>query len=501
MKSQIDLVLANPGDRRGLYQSLGSSLAAIEPPIWAGMMATFVRRHGVSCLVVDANAESLTPEGAAERIAEIAPRLTAVVVYGHNPSASTPLMPAAGALCAALKRRDPDRKVLLLGGHVAALPERTLREEAADFVAGGEGLYTLLDLVKALRAGPGADVSRVRELWYREGEAIRKGPPAPLVKELEHEMPGAAWDLLPMQSYRAHNWHGFGGLPRSPYAALYTTLGCPYRCTFCCIHAPFKSGERLAGFRPEVNSYRCWSPEAVIRQIDVLVNTYGVRNIKFADEMFVLNRRHVRGICDLIIQRGYDLNIWAYARVDTARDGELLDRLKAAGVNWLAFGIEAATDRVRDDVRKGIAQDDILSTLEKVKAAGIHVGANYIFGLPEDDRASLQATLDLALCINAEYANFYAAMAYPGSELYAQALREGWPLPAQWNGYAQHGVDTLPLPTRHLSAAEVLRFRDEAFQAYYRRPDYLSMMARKFGPETVREIREMSALRLARRHA
>ncbi|MEO5372604.1 MAG: hypothetical protein H7833_21250, partial [Magnetococcus sp. DMHC-1] len=61
-----------------------------------------------------------------------------------------------------------------------------------------------------------------------------------------------------------------------------------------------------------------WSPETVVREIDHLVEKYGVKNIKFVDEMFVLNKRHVGAICDLLIERGHDLNIWAYARVDTA---------------------------------------------------------------------------------------------------------------------------------------------------------------------------------------
>jgi radical SAM superfamily enzyme YgiQ (UPF0313 family) len=126
--------------------------------------------------------------------------------------------------------------------------------------------------------------------------------------------------------------------------------------------------------------------------------------------------------------------------------------------------------------------------MEKVKAAGINVGANYIFGLPEDDLASMQATLDLALSINAEYANFYSAMAYPGSKLYAQALREGWPLPQSWSGYAQHARDTFPLPTRNLSGDEVLRFRDQAFLTYFTHLPYLELVRRKFGPATLEEI-------------
>ena len=80
---------------------------------------------------------------------------------------------------------------------------------------------------------------------------------------------------------------------------------------------------------------------------------------------------------------------------------------------------------------------------------------NYIFGLPEDDADTMQATLDLAVELNCEFANFYSAMAYPGSPLYDLAVRQGVPLPAAWTGYSQHSRDCLPLPTCHVAAAEV----------------------------------------------
>jgi radical SAM superfamily enzyme YgiQ (UPF0313 family) len=228
------------------------------------------------------------------------------------------------------------------------------------------------------------------------------------------------------------------------------------------------------------------------------VNQYGIRNIKIADEMFVLNSRHILGICDAIIERGYNLNIWAYARVDTVKDG-MLEKLKRAGFNWLAFGIEAASDRVRDDVDKGFDQEEIFRTLEKVRGTDINVIANYIFGLPEDDLESMQSTLNLALELNCEFANFYSAMAYPGSQLYNLAMKEGWPLPEKWSGYSQHAVDTLPLPTKYLSGAEVLRFRDEAFQVYYSSRKYLDVIKRKFGLATENALREMASHKLKRK--
>jgi anaerobic magnesium-protoporphyrin IX monomethyl ester cyclase len=495
----MDLVLVSPASRKQLYQDLGHSLAAIEPPVWAALMAEFVRRAGFSVEILDAEALGLSHEQVAVRVDEIDPRLAAVVVYGHQPSASTQNMPAAGAVCAALKQKTPTRPVLLVGGHVAALPERTLAEEQADFVCSGEGPYTLTALLQALGSKePRLDL--VPDLWYREGREPRFTRPAPLVKDLDQEMPGLAWDLLPMDRYRAHNWHAFGHLQRAPYAALYTTLGCPYRCTFCCIQAPFKSGEGAMGYAGTVNTYRMWSPARVADALETLATRYGVKNVKIADEMFVLNPAHVRGVCQAIVDRGLDLNIWAYARVDTVRD-DMIELLRRAGVRWLAFGIEAASERVRAEVDKGFGQDLIFETVGKVRKAGIHVIGNYIFGLPEDDQASMQATLEMALELNCEFANFYSTMAYPGSPLYRQAIDQGWTLPASWSGYSQHAVDTLPLPTRHLSAGEVLRFRDRAFKEYFESPRYLEMVDRTFGAETVAHIRQMMTHKLVRRHA
>ncbi len=495
----LDVVLVNPGSRAQVYQVLGSELAAIEPPVWAGLMATYMRRHGHTVALIDAEAEELTPVQVAERIASLKPALAAVVVYGHQPSASTQNMTAAGAICTAIKQQTPTQPVLLVGGHVAALPERTLEEEDADFVCSGEGPITVLELTQALTSVQ-PNLSKVRGLLYREDGQVRRTPAAPLVSQLDQEMPGVAWDLLPMKRYRAHNWHCFDGLQRQPYAALYTTLGCPYHCSFCCIQAPFKSGEKELGLKASVNSYRFWSVESVMAQLDTLVNEYGVRNLKIADEMFVLHPKHVLGICEGIIARGYDLNIWAYARVDTVRE-EMVDTLKRAGVHWLAFGIEAASERVRTDVQKGFGQDLIFRTIQRVRAAGIRVIGNYIFGLPEDDMQTMQATLDLALELNCEFANLYSAMAYPGSPLYELATQQGWSLPARWSGYSQHAVDTLPLPTNYLSGAEVLRFRDQAFQTYFTSPRYVELVRQTFGEETVAHVRQMTSHTLERAYA
>jgi len=499
-KPTPDLVLVNPGSRARIYQSLGKRLTAVENPVWAGLIATFVRAKGFSVEIVDAEADELTPEQIADRVASLSPVLVAIVVYGHQPSASTQNMTGASAAATAIKNAHPDVPLLMLGGHVASLPNRTLEDEACDFVSIDEGLHTIVDLLQAYKATNEPDLSRVQGLVYRDHGHPVRNEAARLVKDLDIEMPGVAWDLLPMTRYRAHNWHCFGDIEREPYAAIYTTLGCPYRCSFCCIQAPFKAGEHMMGLRSDANSYRFWSPARVVDEIDLLVNTYGVRNIKFADEMFVLNQRHVIAICDLLIERGYDLNIWAYARVDTVKDS-MLEKLKRAGFNWLALGIEAADDRVLTDVDKRYEVHEVYDTVRRIKDAGINIIGNYIFGLPEDTPETMQRTLDLAIDLRCEFANFYSAMAYPGSPLYDEAIRRGWRLPEKWSGYSQHSVDTLPLPTRHIPAGEVLSFRDRAFHAYFTHEPYLRMVKDKFGEATVAHIREMTSHTLERNYS
>jgi len=484
----LDIMLINPGGRREAYQGLGGALSGVEPPIWIALLAANARNAGYSVAILDAEAEQLDPEQVARRVADARPLLATTVVFGANPSASTQKMTAAGEICSAVRRADSGIKQMLAGLHVSALPERTLREEAVDFVCEGEGPYTIRGLLDKLRAGESEFVG-VPGLWYRAGGQVKSNGPAPLIADLDAELPGAAWDLLPMDLYRAHNWHCFDHIDaRSPYAVIYTSLGCPFRCHFCCINALFgRSGVRYRDI------------DRVVDEIDLLVGEYGVRNIKILDELFVLKLDRVERFCDLLIERDYDLNFWAYARVDTVNP-HILAKLRRAGVRWLAYGFESASAAVRDGVEKGVDAQAVENAIRWTKEAGIYIIANYIVGLPDDDERTMRETLDEAKRHNFEYLNIYCAMAYPGSKLYGQALAEGWLLPDTWRGYSQLGADTLPLPTRHLTSAQVLRFRDDAFREYHSRYEYLAMIRDKFGEKVVEHIRDMLKHEIVRNH-
>lgn len=486
----IDVVLVNPGAVSEVYQDLANEFSGIETPSLAALFATYLRRKGLSVDLIDAPALGLTPKGVADVIDKAyQPQLVVLVVYGFQPSASTQNMPAAGATARAIKALNPKTPILMTGTHPAALPERTLTEEAVDFVCDREGPETILLTAEALKTGS-TQYENIPSLWFRHRGEAAHTQPGILLEDLDTDMPGAAWDLLPMEKYRAHNWHAFEHIHhRTPYASIHTSLGCPFKCSFCCINAPFG--------KP---TYRMWSPGVVVKEIDHLVKEYGVKNIKFVDEMFVLNRDHVLGICDRLIEGGYDLNIWAYARVDTVRD-EFVDKLKRAGFRWLALGIESGSKHVRDGVEKGrFGTPEILEVVRKIQKAGIHVIGNYIFGLPDDNYESMNDTLELAIEANCEFANFYSAMAYPGSKLYSMAVEKQWQLPESWIGYSQHSYETFPLRTDFLSSGEVLKFRDEAFMRYFKNPRYLDLIEKKFGKAVVEHLGRMVQIQLKRKH-
>jgi anaerobic magnesium-protoporphyrin IX monomethyl ester cyclase len=488
---KTDVLFINPGAATPIFQSLGQSLKAIEPPIWASLLANHMRKYRYQVQILDADALNLSIPEVSQAIKDVNPRLVAVMVYGQQPSASTQNMYPTHLLLEDFKSKYPEIPVLLIGGHVSALPEQTLREEKCDFVCQGEGPQTLRGLLEN-NLNP-KNFSRIPGLFYRLGKDILHGPPASIVpqEKMQEEYPGQAWDLLPMDKYRAHNWHCFGHVnERTPYASVYTGLGCPFKCHFCCIHAPFGSKA----------SFRYWDPAFMIKQFDLLAEKYNVRNIKIADEMFVLNEKHFLRLCELIIEHRHHFNIWAYARVDTVKESHL-ETLKKAGVNWLALGIESGSKYVRHGSQKGrFTDEDIVKIVEKIKAAGIYVIGNYIFGLPDDTVESMHDTLKLSLKLNCEMGNFYSAMAYPGSELYHWAVQEKRPLPESWVGYSQYSNECLPLGSKHLTPGQVLSFRDQAFDLYFAHPPFQQLILEKFGQETLDHITSMLGHKLKRKY-
>ena len=506
----MDVLFICPGDASEIYQDLATDYSSIEPPTWALLLAESCRSKGFKVGLIDVNAERIPNKTVVERILEIGPRLLCFVVYGQNVNAGTVAMSGAVKLSKDLKSADISIPIAFLGSYMQALPLKALEDEKSiDIVFTNEGVYSLHHLLREAVINP-VDLGHVKGLGYRKDGIPTLTPPEALVpqEKLDEDLPGYAWDLLPYKSqpldlYRSPMWHAkYDHGKRSPYGTLYTSLGCKFGCDFCMINILNRTDNDPIGVASNYRIMRCWSKEFVVRQIDKLVEM-GVTTIRITDEMFLLNPGHYVPICEELAQKSYAdrLLMWAYSRVDTvAKNPSILQLLRKAGFHWLCLGIESGDRSVRLEVSKGKFDNiDVKKVIDSVHEAGIEVLANYLFGLPEEDLSSMQKTLDLSLELCTSGWNAYAVMPFPGSKLYKDALDNGYELPKDYAGYSFHSYTTVPMPTQHLSPAQILRFRDEAFTTYHTNPDVLARISSKFGSQSADNVLTMSKIKLKRK--
>jgi radical SAM superfamily enzyme YgiQ (UPF0313 family) len=406
-------------------------------------------------------------------------------------------------LAAAFKHANPAVPTCFVGSHTSALPLEVLASPAVDFVLLNEGVYALHSLLATdLRT----DLASVRGIGFKEDGRPRLNAPERIVPQelMDRDLPGYAWDLLPCREkpldlYRAHFWHAnFDHGLRTPFAAVYTSLGCRFKCDFCMINIVNRTSNDAGVSAAASPIMRFWSPGFMLRQFEILAGM-GVSTVRLSDEMFFLDKRFFEPLLEGLVERDLGFRMWAYSRIDTVRP-KFLELFRKAGIDWLALGVEAANQQIRREVSKGTFEEvNIREVARSIRGADINVIANYIFGFPDDTLDTMQQTLDLALDLNTEMANMYPCQALPGSPLHVEAKRAGWALPTDYAGYGFLSYDSQPLPTKHVSAAEVLRFRDRAWQIYFTNPEYLALVERRFGAQQRQNVEEMARIPLKRR--
>jgi anaerobic magnesium-protoporphyrin IX monomethyl ester cyclase len=503
MDKPLDVLFVNADSSSQAYQDLSATYAAIEPPTWALLLAQSCRAKGFGVAILDCTAERLTHEQAVQRIADAAPRLVCFVVYGQNPNSGTTNMIGNTALCRLLKESHPQIVTCFVGSHTSALPKAVLALPSVDIVLLNEGVYALHNLLQTdLRSG----LDKVKGIGHKSNGGVQLNEPERVVPQerMDIDLPGYAWDLLPYKAkpldlYRAHFWHAeFNHSLRTPFTAIYTSLGCKFKCDFCMINIVNRTDNRDGVAAAHSPVMRFWSPDFIIQEFDKLAEM-GVETIRISDEMFFLNKHYYEPLVNKLAERDHGFRMWTYSRVDTVRE-EHLDLFLKAGIQWLCLGIEAGNQTVRREVSKGAFKDiNIRQVVGMVRGHGVKVLSNFVFGFPEDTLETMQQTLDLALELNTEHANFYPCQALPGSPLYYVAQANGWKLPDSYAGYAFLSYDCTPLPTKHLMAAQVLKFRDEAWQKYFTNPAFLSQVERLFGVDQRRNVEAMAGIRLRRR--
>jgi anaerobic magnesium-protoporphyrin IX monomethyl ester cyclase len=505
----IDVLFINPGNPKKIYQDLSKRFSAIEPPTWSLLLAESCRSKKFKVDILDCNALNFSEKDSLRYIKEKKPKLIVFVVYGQNVNAGTTNMSGAIDLVNYLKKHITT-KIAFIGSHVQALPLETLKNEKnIDFVFTNEGVYALLNILTQSDLSENV-LKDIKGIAFRDKkDNVHINPAERIVpqEKLEDDLPGYAWDLLPYEKkpldlYRSPMWHAnYEEEKRSPYAAIQTSIGCQFKCEFCMINLINRNDDSEIGVASNYSGMRYWRPEFIIKEFDKLISL-GVKTIRITDEMFLLNQKYYKPLCQMLSDRNIndDLQLWAYSRVDTVRRPEILKLVRNAGIKWLCLGIESGDKNIRLEISKGKFEDvDVQKVVEQIHSSGINVMANYIYGLPGDTKETIEKTFNLSLKMCTLGWNTYAAMALPGSSLYKKALENNIELPKTYSGYSFHSYDTVPLPTKHLKNYEVLKMRDEAFIKYHTDKKYLKKIEENFGIKAMENIQEMTKIKLKRK--
>jgi radical SAM superfamily enzyme YgiQ (UPF0313 family) len=270
------------------------------------------------------------------------------------------------------------------------------------------------------------------------------------------QMPYPAWDLVPLRSYSLP-------LVNRPYTIVETSRGCPYACDFCV--APIHQGHK----------FRERSAKSIVDEIERGYREFGIDFFYLWGDTVTLNVKTFTAFCDELIARNLPIRWFGNARADNLTDPAFVHRLRKSGCWMLAMGIETESEEIRKDMVKRLERQKIQIALKNMRDAGIRSFAFFIFGYPGESLQSINQTIDYAIELDPDFANFYPAVPYPGTELYQKVVRDGLLVDEDWS---RMEYSYYLLRGNGLDETVVMDAINRAKRRFFMRPKYL---ARKFG--------------------
>jgi len=395
--------------------------------------------------------------------ARIARSFQAVVIFTSTPTLSLDI-----ATARLMKGENPDLLVIFVGPHVSVDPEGTLRqgEGVIDLVCRGEFDMTVAEIAR------GVPLSQVHGITFRKGGETVSTPDRPPIDDLDalpFVAPVYARDL-PVDSYVIpHFLH--------PYVSLYTSRGCPSRCSYC-LWPQTMTGRRV----------RTRSPENVIEEVRWVRSALPrVREIAFDDDTFTADPHHARRIAHLM--KGVGISWAANARVTT--DYETLRVMREGGLRHLVVGFESGNDEILRRIRKGATKERAIRFVRDCKSLGISIHGAFVMGLPGETRETIRETIEFAKRLDIGSIQASIASPYPGTEFYEEAVREGWFIQGEYLDGSGHQQAVISYP--HLSGREIADSVELFYRRFYFRPRYIARSVARMivsGEERRRLLRE-----------
>ncbi len=440
-----------PPDTHSIESSIPKRLEGgkgLYPKLGILYVAAYAEKHaeGVETSFIDCPALGLDPAGLARRLSAERPDLVAISTLTFN-------LIDAFKVIRVVKEASPETRVCVGGQHVNLYPQETLGLDGVDFVVAGEGERTFTWLVQALKANASdAQLSAIPGLgWKRDGRmgfnsAVDKVP------DLD-ALPFPARHLIDMGRYT----HLIG--KGKKIATLQSSRGCPAACLFCDI--------RLTKFRQR-------SPDSVLAEIRMLAEE-GFDDFFFVDDTITINRKRLRTLAQRLAQEGPKIHFKISARVDTV-DPELLDDLAAAGCYRIHFGVESATPRLLEYMEKGVQPERIEKAFRDTQAAGIGTYAYMMIGIPSETEKEMRDSVDFAVHLKAEYAQFSVCTPYPKTALYQRMLADGIVPEDYWMAFAKRPTEEFRIRFHNpdFNEEDLRRIQDECHRRFYARPGVMA---------------------------
>lgn len=435
----MKVTLVNPNVPGASTFPSGEFFSCTAPNMGIAYIAAAVEQAGHEASIIDANAFRMGEDELRRALLAIGPRIVGVT------ATTTTLLDAYTA--ARVARRTLPHAFIVMGGiHATRFPVETLEEcEVLDAVSMGEGERTFVELIAVLE-DPSGDLGSVKGLAYRQGSRVVMNEERPCLVDLD-ELPFPARHLLPMEAYSS------AGHPHRT-ASIVSSRGCPFGCKFCA--APFIGGKR----------YRARSAESILDEIGDILVRFRMNTFEFVDDLFTLDKRRVFDICRGIVERGYEVNWTCSARADTVTP-EMLKAMAGAGCRVVYFGIESGSQRILDLIGKRETLEQLAQAVRWTREASMRSWGFFIIGFPEETPEEIRATIQFAIDIDLDYAEFFICSAFPGSPLYERAAREGLVKKESWSdvSYGKANVEN-----EHMSGEELEAWLIRAYRDFYTSP-------------------------------
>ena len=376
----MNVLLVNPPSI-GVYATFGLSL----PPLGLLYVAASLERAGHRVVVRDLAAQGMEVTEEDFRSADAVGISSDTTRIGR-------------AMDLARRASRLGRPVIMGGPHPQFMPDDILASGWVAAIVRGEGELVFPELLSALESR--GERSGVQGIIYREGGRIvstRDGEPVDV-------------EALPLPARHLVDLHRYGAsMSGRPITPVVTSRGCPGACHFCTSSSFFGRG------------WRSRSADAVLAELDEVHNRYGFRAVAFMDDNFTLAPERVERIADGILERGYDLKWWNFSRVDTiVRNPGMVAKMAAAGSTTVYLGIESGSDDTLNSLGKNTRSSDVAQAVDILRHNNIESYGSYIIGNLNESAVDVAQTIDLAIRLNTNIAQFSILTPYPGTMLYEQ---------------------------------------------------------------------------------